>query len=177
MHINANIISIVGIVVAVFSSIGASVLSCVSIWQTKKHFKESNRPSISPSYEVICTDKLYTIFKLKNYGNIGASLTSFNCSLVSTNHFVSSQMGDFNGTYFAPGQSYLFWFKSDEITENHIDFQFSYLSDDGRTFSEKRTLKIKCGRGSYRTNSPESDKPNPIISSLQDISEQLLSNR
>ena len=170
-------IASIGVIVAVASTAVTSFLTCLSIRQTRKHYRETNRPSISPSYEVICTDKLYTIFKLKNYGNMGASITAFDCSLASNNQFVLSQMGDLTGIYFAPGQAYLFWFKTDEITENHADFNITYSASDGRTFSEHFTLKIRCGRGSYRTNAPGANIPSPLLSSMQEIAEQLLSNR
>ena len=171
----SDIIQLLIIILTAVSVILSTHMSKKAIEQNSKIYNESNRANIVPSYETVCTDDLYTFFKVKNYGTIGAKLVDLSCSLANIDNKLNSQTKELSDTYFAPGQSYLFYFDSLNVSEEekNVDFELMYIADDGRKYTENYVVKVKIGRGAERGKKEH----NPFISTLQDISEQILSNR
>ena len=158
-------------------SIASFVLALISISsavcaikQGNKALEASTRPYIAVSYhsQVVDNQQARRYIMVKNYGQTGAILTHISSDAIDINGF-SHQLDSLNGSFFAPGQSFLYYYgKPKEGSEGIVTFKYSYNTPKKR-YSEKINIKMSSGKIVHRSN-----EDCAIKYTLQEISERLI---
>lgn len=164
----SDIIQIISIICSSLLSIVSVTIAVAALLQGSKALKESTRPYITISYEIINTLSPHTFFLIKNYGHTAATIINFKYNLNDNNTDIENQFSKVAGTYLAPGQKKLYLFDASSLSQDEIHFDISYKCGK-KIYKEHIPLKIKLGAISSRSKGNDS-----ISFSLQEIAERLL---
>lgn len=164
----SDVIQIISIVCSSLLSIISVIIALAALLQGNKALKESTRPYITISYEVINSSKPSTFFVIKNYGHTAAKIISFEHNLEIVEKDIDFQFSKIVGSYFAPGQKNIYWFDALSVSQNEICFDISYQCGK-KIYKEHVPLKIKLGAISLRCNDA-----NTLAYALQEIAERML---
>ncbi len=166
----SDIIQIIGIAAATFSSIVAIIISTISLKQNSKMIRESSRGFIIAYSEVPWTGTGDYYFAIKNLGNSAATIIDFNsdCDL--------SKFSDFDdyfpfykikGTTLAPKQEFKYYVdlsNAENISEINIKIKYKTLN---KIYTEVSCINIDAISTIVY---PENDTMKKIAKSLETIS-------
>lgn len=174
-----DLIEIIGIVISLVTSVVAIVISVKTLKQNSAMIEESTRPYVVIYSQTthIQSPKLY--FIVKNFGQTGATVTSFECDydLASCSYDnVNIPFRHLVGTFIAPGQSFITNVDPQKIfaESQQIHVSIKYMAN-GKTFSDSYVINpdVHADLVQLRSSSKEHDLRN-ISFGLQDLSEKFL---
>ena len=125
----------------------------------------------------ISSPKFYLI--LKNFGQTGATVTSFKCDhdLASCSYSLENvPFNHISGTFVAPGQAFITNLNTEKLFSNpqQIHISIEYLADK-KLFSDSFTINLDAYSDLLQTRLSLQDQELKTISyALQDISEKFL---
>lgn len=158
-------VQLMGILCTSILSVVSVVIAICTLRQNSKMIQESTRPYVIMTYEVINNGSPNTFFVIKNYGATGSRITKFDYDF-EPDADLKSQLDRIVGTYLAPGQKKLYFFKNSNINSDCVEFTIEY-SSGLKHYADVIPLKIKTGALSLRT-----DNKNSISYSLQELVER-----
>lgn len=164
----SDMIQVINIICSSVLSIISVIIAVKALSQGSKALKESTRPYITISYEVINTLNPNAFFLIKNYGHTAATIVDFKYDIDDKYPDIESQFSKVVGTYFAPGQKKLYLFDASSLSQDEINFDITYKCGK-EIYKEHIPLKIKLGAISSRSKGDDA-----ISFSLQEIAERLL---
>ncbi len=174
-----DIIEIIGILASLITSIVAIVISVKTLKQNSQMIEESTRPYIviysrttnfqSPSYYIV----------LKNFGQTGATITSFECDYDFSICSYNSEHIPFEhikGTFIAPGQSYICSINPLKLFKEPTNMHFAITYNaDKHYYTESFTINPLADSDLIQTRASTKDKELRNISyTLQDLVEKQL---
>lgn len=175
----SDVIEILGIIASLITSVIAIVISVKTLHQNSQMIEESTRPYIvvysqttnfqSPAYYLI----------IKNFGQTGAIVTSIRCNhdlslySFSQNHIPFEH---FNGTFVAPGQTFLCSVNTQKLFENPESLHFSVeYESNGKTYSDSFEINLNADSDLVQVRAATNGKELRNISyTLQDLVEKQL---
>lgn len=174
----SDAIQLVGIMASLLTGIIAIVISVKTLNQNNQMIEESTRPYITIyTGATYFQDTDYFII-LKNFGQSGAYITSFNCDRVfePSRGLDSIPFQHIVGTHVAPGQSFRYRADSVNLLKNTdpIIFAIEYKSGN-KLYSETISLNILADTDVVYSRANSKEKELRTISfALQDIAEKML---
>ena len=145
-----------------------------------KMIRNSTRPYIVAYSQVTNFQNPVFYLIIKNFGNAGAVIDDFNCSIDLSSVSFSENMKPFNnicGTFLAPGQSIMSSLHNKRFQELEIDcftVDISY-SDNIKKYEESYNINYRAFIGNIITRASSKDRELSAISyTLQDLVEKSL---
>lgn len=174
-----DIIEIIGIIIALITSIVAIVISVETLKQNSKMIEESTRPYLviygnSTNFQ---SPNFYLI--IKNFGQSGATVQTLSCNLDLAKYSYNENYVPFShiaGTTIAPGQSFLCNLDTHKLYKEEIvlDFSITY-SACNKTYIENFSINPKTYSDLVQTRASTKDAELKIMSySLQSLVERFL---
>lgn len=143
----SDIIQIIGVLVSLFTSAVAIIISIVTIRQNSKMIEESSRAVLGIYGETINPGVQMFFIVVKNFGNSLAVISKFESDFDFTDCYgVLAQrnwIDDLNNCSIAPGQARICKLDFNKITRP-IVFDIEYTSS-GKKYSEKMRIDLKTG--------------------------------
>lgn len=172
-------IQLFGILVSLFTSLVAIVISISTLRQSSKALEDAAKPYIVVYAKHTNFQSPYYYLIVKNFGQTGAEITSFSCD-----HDLSFYSYDkdripfshFCGTYIAPGQSYTANINPTHFSECRDDLIFSVSYKAGKkNYKEQFVIHPinDCDLIQLRA-STEGKELRTISYALQDLTEKML---
>lgn len=178
-----NYISIIGMLISLFTSIVAIAISLKTLKQNSIMINESTRPYVVMYSQVTNFQNPAFYLVLKNFGQSGATITNIECD-TNLSLFSHSEtripFSNFQGVFIAPGQSFSTnldvkkIYIDKDIIPNPISFKISY-KNESNIFSDTFTIHFDAYTNLINTRASTSNKELKIISyTLQDLVEKNL---
>lgn len=175
----SDLIEIIGIFASLITSIIAIIISIKTLKQNSKMIEESTRPYIVIYSRTTNFQSIDYYLVIKNYGQTGAVITSFNCDYnlkqcsydeehIPFEHFV--------GTFIAPNQSFICNIDQLKFFKNPVDIHFEIeYKTDKKTYSESFTIHPMADYDFVQTRAAAKGQELRNISyTLQDLVEKQL---
>ena len=174
-----NVISIIGIIASLLTSIVAIVISLKTLKQNSVMINESTRPYVVMYSQTTNFQNSSLYLVLKNFGQSGATITKLECDFdLSLWSVINNKtpFSNFEGVFIAPGQSFLTSLHTRKVFENPhpITFKITYRSGN-RSYSDSFTINPSSRADLVKTRAATDGKELKIISyTLQDLVEKNL---
>ena len=175
----SNIIEIFGIVISLFTSIVAIVISVKTLKQNSQMIEESSRPYITMYIGTTYFSSPIVYLVMKNFGSSSAEITNFNCSVDLSEYAYDTNRIPFAhilGTHLAPGQTLSFPIKVIGISRDVEPFIFEIeYKTFSKVYSETISLNFAANLDIIHMRANTKDQHMKEISfALQDIAEKML---
>lgn len=175
----SDVIQIAGIFASLITSIVAIVISLISMRQNSKMIEESTRPYIVVYTRTTNFQSPEYYFIVKNFGQTGALVTSFECDFDFSQCSYSQTnipFQHFSNTYIAPNQSYICNVDPIKLFKNPQDMHFSVSYSAGnKKYSDTFTIHPVADSDLIQTRAATKGKELRNISyTLQDLVEKFL---
>lgn len=158
-----------------------SVISVVlDLRQNKKMMENSTRPYVIVHSNITYFQDLKYYLVIKNYGQTGAVIKDFKCSVDLLKYYYLDKRRVFDhiaGTFIAPQQSFVACIDSKKLIYDNIDkFEFWIKYSDGRKeYEENYTINVLADADNVKSRASTTGDNTKIISYvLQDMAEKLL---